>query len=53
LEQLVGCKVVELVASSSNFSADAEKACAKAGVHLLQQDGTGFICTLAKPVALL
>ncbi len=49
--QLACCKVVELVASSSNFSSDAEEACAKAGIHLLQQDNTGFICTLAKPVA--
>ena len=51
MQQLASCKVVVLVASSSNFSADAEKACAKAGIHLLQQDDTGCICTLAKSVA--
>eukprot|EP00731_Ephydatia_muelleri_P005225 Em0002g1401a len=46
IEQLKGLKIV-LVASSSSFSKKAEEDCAKAGIHRLCQDGSGFVCTLA------
>ena len=46
LEQLQGLKIV-MVASGSSFSVKAREACASAGIHQLEQDGTGFVCTLA------
>ena len=45
IEQLQGLRVV-LVASSSSFSREAELACARAGIHQLHQDGSGFACVL-------
>lgn len=42
MTQLAGLELVGLVASRDNFSADAERYCAKASIHLLQRDGTGF-----------
>ena len=46
--QFVRLKLDGLVASSDNFSAGAERDCAKAGIHLLRRDGSGFICTLSE-----
>jgi hypothetical protein len=43
IEQLKGLRVV-LVASSCSFSKGAELACARAGIHQLHQDGSGFAC---------
>lgn len=48
MTQLAGLKLVGLVASSDNFSADAERDCAEAGIHLLRRDGSGFMCTLSE-----
>jgi hypothetical protein len=48
MAQLAGLKLVGLVASSDNFSGDAEKDCARAGIHLLRRDGSGFMCTLSE-----
>jgi hypothetical protein len=45
IEQLKGLRVV-LVASSCSFSKGAELACARAGIHQLHQDGSGFACTV-------
>ena len=45
IAQLQGLKIV-LVASCSSFSAAASEACAKAGIHQLQHDGSGFECVL-------
>ena len=47
IAQLKGMQLV-LVASGAVFTKEAEEACAKAGVHLLRQSGTGFVCTLAR-----